>query len=256
MSNLPFDSYIICTSPRSGSTLLCGLLEATGKAGLPDSHFHVPSIDRWLKTYGLNKGDYASERDAVQAVFDAARQAGTGDTGLFGLRLQQHSFDYFMRQAGVLFPECRSDRERIEAAFGRTLYIHLTRPNKLDQAISRVKAGQSGLWHRAADGSELERLSPHRDPFYDAEEIERHLNDLTEMDAAWARWFKKQTLNPLRITYESLSANPAGVLAKVLGALGLDPKRAEGIEPPVAKLADSTSRKWADRYIVEKAKDR
>ncbi|MBT6203829.1 MAG: sulfotransferase, partial [Rhodospirillaceae bacterium] len=39
-----YQSYVICTSPRSGSTLLCSLLAATGLAGNPCSHFHDPSI--------------------------------------------------------------------------------------------------------------------------------------------------------------------------------------------------------------------
>ncbi|WP_425081109.1 Stf0 family sulfotransferase [Ruegeria arenilitoris] len=30
-----FDSYLICRTPRSGSTLLCQLLAATGCAGKP-----------------------------------------------------------------------------------------------------------------------------------------------------------------------------------------------------------------------------
>ncbi|MEM1201062.1 MAG: Stf0 family sulfotransferase, partial [Pseudomonadota bacterium] len=30
-----FDAYVICTSPRSGSTLLCKLLAPTGIAGKP-----------------------------------------------------------------------------------------------------------------------------------------------------------------------------------------------------------------------------
>ena len=40
-----FEAYVICTSPRSGSTLLCKLLVATGVAGLPASHFHEAMTD-------------------------------------------------------------------------------------------------------------------------------------------------------------------------------------------------------------------
>src|SRR5690606_11950628 len=37
------EAYIICGTPRSGSTLLCGLLEDAG-CGVPDSYFRRQSI--------------------------------------------------------------------------------------------------------------------------------------------------------------------------------------------------------------------
>ncbi|HMF66717.1 MAG TPA: Stf0 family sulfotransferase, partial [Phyllobacterium sp.] len=36
-------SYVICGTPRSGSTLLCDLLESTGIAGRPASYFRSES---------------------------------------------------------------------------------------------------------------------------------------------------------------------------------------------------------------------
>lgn len=39
-----YRAYVICTSPRSGSTLLCKLLAATGQAGKPKSYFHKPDL--------------------------------------------------------------------------------------------------------------------------------------------------------------------------------------------------------------------
>ena len=249
---LRYKSYIICTSPRSGSTLLCGLLAATGKSGNPGSHFHIPSISNWLKSYNLSRDDYASDRDAVSAVFEAAYKQGTGNTGLFGLRLQRGSFDFFIQQVGVLYPEADSDLERIQAVFGATLFIHLTRPNKLDQAISRVKATQTGLWHRAADGTEMERLSAPKDPVYDQAQIAQYLAELTALDEAWVNWFAKENLKPLCVSYDELSADPEFVLAQILDKLGLDGEIAHGISPPVAKLADATNRIWAERFLAER----
>lgn len=247
-----FQSYIICTAPRSGSTLLCGLLAATGAAGKPDSHFHTPSLERWLDVYGFSRTDHASDRDAVAAVFDAARAVGTGNTGMFGLRMQRGSFAYFRKQLAVIFPDKASDAARIEAAFGHTLYIHLTRADKVEQAISQVKAQQSGLWHRAADGSELERLSSETPLTYDAEEIADAVAELTASDQAWADWFAQEQLAPLTVTYDALSDDPAGALATILDALGLDTALATSAAPTVSKLSDATSRAWAKRFHNER----
>ena len=245
-------AYIICTSPRSGSTLLCNLLAATGKAGSPNSHFHTPSLSGWRKAYGISRADFTDDRESLRAVFAAALRKGTGDTDLFGLRMQRGSFGFFIQQAGILYPAATSERARIEAAFGATLFIHLTRTNKLDQAISCVKAMQTGLWHRAADGRELERLSASKEPVYDAEQIAQHVAEFTSHEAEWTRWFARERLTPLRVSYDALSDNPQAVLAEVLAALGLDPEVARGIKPSVAKLADAVNQDWAARFLSER----
>src|SRR3954451_23820784 len=37
----PMLSYLVCATPRSGSTLLCHLLDSTGVAGHPDEYFEA-----------------------------------------------------------------------------------------------------------------------------------------------------------------------------------------------------------------------
>ncbi|MFP6745742.1 MAG: Stf0 family sulfotransferase, partial [Alphaproteobacteria bacterium] len=58
----------------------------------------------------------------------------------------------------------------------------------------------------------------------------------------------RQGIQPVRITYESLSNEPQATLATVLSALDLDPAIARTIEPRTANLADNESRDWATRY--------
>ncbi len=251
LSDRPYESFVICTTPRSGSTLLCKLLAATGQSGNPNSHFHVPSLDGWLKAYGLNRTEFPTERDAVAAVFMLAQEKGRGDTGLFGLRLQRPSFDFFIRQVDMLYPGLSNDRARFRAVFGRTLFVYLSREDKLEQAISHVIATQSGLWHRAADGTELERLSPPKDPVYDAVQIANDMADLQAQDTAWRDWFEKEGLQPLRLTYRALADDPARELGRVLTQLGLDGEIAHCITPPVAKLANATNESWAKRFRSE-----
>lgn len=246
-----FTSYVICTSPRSGSTLLCKLLAGTGQSGNPSSLFHRPSLSAWLKAYQLSDRPFADEREALHAVFRAARDQGTGGTGIFGLRLQRHSFAFFTEKLALLHPTLAADGERFQAAFGKTLFIHLTRSNKLEQAISLVKANQTGLWHMRSDGTELERLSEPKDPVYDADEIARNLAQLTAFDLDWNAWFQTEGIDPMQVSYDQLSADPKAVLSSILDRLGLDPTLADGITPPVAKLADATNRAWARRFVTE-----
>ena len=89
--------------------------------------------------------------------------------------MQRHSFDFFTEKLLSFYPEHSNDVERFQAAFGRTLFVHLTRRDKVAQAVSYVKAQQTGLWHAAPDGTELERLSRPQEPAYDASEIRTRL---------------------------------------------------------------------------------
>lgn len=251
MKSKPFKSYIICTTPRSGSTLLCKLLARTKIAGDPDSHFHGTLLKGWLDDYGLQVTDFATEREAISSVFQRALVRGKGNTDIFGLRVQRESFGFFMQQLAQHFAGQRSDRERIESAFGPTLFVHLSRPNRLDQAISRVLAEQTGLWHRNSDGTELERLAPPQEPQYDASAIKRHMAESAAFDEAWERWFEQEAVEPLRINYDDLSKDPQAILRQLLKVLNLDPSIAQSIEAPTAKLADSLSCEWRVRFEKE-----
>lgn len=245
---MAYKAYMICTSPRSGSTLLCSLLRETGVAGNPNSHFHFPSLEKWLATYHLHREDFSTENKALKAVFAKAIQRGRGANPVFGLRMQRPSFPFFATALASLYPNAPAERQRLEDAFGPTLFISLNRPDKIEQAISYVIAEQTGLWHRAADGSELERVSPPQPPRYDEYAIARELTALQKMQDEWEEWFAREGITPHRISYDHLSEAPQATLASILKALGLDPSAAATITPPTAKLANQTNQEWAKRF--------
>lgn len=76
---------------------------------------------------------------------------------------------------------------------------------------------------------------------------------MKEADAAWTRWFAQQEVEPVRLTYEALSAEPQVTLGSVLSSLGLDPGIARSVGPKTAKLADSESFQWVVQFKTENA---
>lgn len=246
-----FDSYVICTSPRSGSTLLCSLLFASGVAGNPKSYFHKPVVREWLEHFELSPDESASEAEILQLIFNAAKSRGTVGTGLFGLRMQRPSFRFFIEQLNLLHPGLSTDKQRIEAEFGNTCFIHLTRLDKVAQAVSLLKAEQTGLWHVARDGSELERLSAPQLPSYNAEAIRQHVTVLSSYERCWAEWFSSEKIEPYRITYEALSSDSQGTVIHLLSHLGVDCSAAADIVPGVTRMSDSVSREWVERFRTE-----
>jgi LPS sulfotransferase NodH len=246
-----FDAYVLCTSPRSGSTLLCSLLAATGVCGRPKSYFHEASVERWAASLSAPPQRRGSDLDHLRAIVEAAVAEGTNGTGIFGLRLQRDSADFLLEQLALLHPGQASDADTFRAAFGRTLFLHLTRPDKVAQAVSCVKAQQTGLWHMAPDGTVLERTKPNQEPSYDSAALRRCHGELVAADRQWTTWFAREGIEPVRLTYDRLAADPRGVLREVLRSLRLNEGAADGVTIGVGKLADDTNRAWVRRLRAE-----
>ena len=248
-----FDAYIICGTPRTGSTLLCKLLASTGTSGDPHSFYRRQDLPEWAEEWKLPARDTMGELEFDVAYLDAAITAGKGGTEIFGLRLMRENLDELSAILDRIFPGLASDAARFGRAFGRILYIHLSRENKLAQAISLIKAQQTGLWHIAPDGTEIERVAPAQEPHYDFERIKGELAELEAYDTAWNVWFARQDIAPLRIGYERLASNPAATLISICEALGVQPPRTDDIRPGVARLSDATSLDWMRRYRLDAA---
>lgn len=186
---MSFSSYIICATPRSGSTLLCDLLASTGVAGKPHSYYRDEDASDWAESWGVPQPHQMDSPAFERAYLSAMIREGTDDTGTFGLRLMWSSVADASRRLDAIEGGHADVAARFAKVFGPTLYIHLSRQDKLAQAISLIRAEQSGLWHRAADGTERRERLP-RTPIYDAGRIADVLNELQSDDAAWTEFFR------------------------------------------------------------------
>jgi LPS sulfotransferase NodH len=241
-----YHALIICATPRSGTTLLCDLLAETGVTGRPDSFYRRESIDTFARRL-----DVADGPDFARRYLAAIIAEGRGDGDLFSMRVMWPSLREMCAKLAGLFPTETNDADRIVAAFGTPLYLHVEREDKVAQAISRIKAEQSGLWHRDADGGVREQGGEYRAPTYDRAAIERSIAETTAHQAEWRHWFACEDIVPVEMTYEELSVDPAAALARLLNALDRDPSLAARVSARTAKLADAQSREWAERFARE-----
>jgi trehalose 2-sulfotransferase len=239
--------YIIAATPRSGSTLLCDLLSGTGIAGQPHSYYRRQDIPTCRQKWGVSSPDVIGNETFERTYLEAVRRAGAAQTGIFGLRLMWPTVAELSGRLSAIYPDPLDAAARFELAFGKPLYIHLSRRDKVAQAVSLLKAEQSGLWHRAADGAERESTASPSPLVYDEARLAGLVEELEIDDAAWSGWFSRFGIEPLRLTYEGLATLPRAVLAQVLTALALDSKIAASVDVRTAKLADETSLKWAHR---------
>lgn len=241
----PRRGYLLCASPRSGSTLLCDLLAQTRTAGAPESYFRPGSIPQYAERWAveLHRGRF------TESYLEAARHAGEAQTGCFGMRIMWGDTPAFLEQLAAVYPDPRNDRDRLRHALGVDTFIHLSREDMVAQAVSLVIANQSGLWHRNHDGSERQRAKPHEAPRYDREQIASELLMLQDEAAGWSRWFLRNDIEPLTLTYDELAADPIAVLPRIVTLLGHP--AAESVTPGTARMADEINAEWSARFRAE-----
>ena len=238
----PISGYLLCGSPRSGSTLLCDLLAHSGVAGMPESYFRPASIPDYSEAWGVEHGTDGWGHSYIQS----ARHSGEAGTGCFGMRIMWSDMPAFLERLAILYPTASSDRERLRSQFGIDYFVHLSRHDKVAQAVSLVIAAQTGLWHRNADGTVRQGSEPTEPPRYDHRQIAAELEMLEGEARGWDNWFSRQSIAPLDLTYEALSLDPVEQTMAVLSHIGGRP----GIVPIVgtARLATSLSDEWRDRF--------
>jgi LPS sulfotransferase NodH len=217
-------------------------------AGKPHSFFRVPSIPDFAAWWGLPIVDgHTYDTDYIAAAI----RSGQNGTDIFGMRIMWDSVTPLVTRLQTLSGPAKNDLAQLTDQFGPLRCIHLSRQDKVAQAVSLALAEQTGLWHRNADGSVLEQTTALADPKYDAAQIAHELQGLQTEAAGWSNWFTANNITPHQVTYEDLAANPQHHLAKTLGFIGLDPSIAQTIEPGTARLADHINHDWAARFRAD-----
>ena len=239
----PLRSVLLCTTPRSGSTLLCTLLCEADVAGRPESWFRKEDRAEFATGWGLPPDpDFAD-------YLAAAIRAGQSPNGTFGLRMMANNLTGLVADLADLHGTA-PDPALLHLAFGDVRYVRLKRRDTVAQAVSLTRAEASGLWHRNSDGSPRELFGVAPKPVtYDAIVIAAYLAEIEALKSQWDRWFDTHSITPAFLTYETLSADPSAAVRKLLDDLG--ESTANPVRPGTAKLADAVSADWISRFRRE-----
>jgi LPS sulfotransferase NodH len=232
----------MCATPRTGSSLLCGLLASTGVAGRPESYFRRQDEQSWASRWGVARSDGTFD---FAAYVQGALVAGRSENGVFGARVMWGTLDEVIDKLGTVYPElARRDIDLLQGAFGRTQFIYLQRRDVVAQAVSWLRAEQTGVW--IADRDE-----PHDEPRFDFDKINEFVGTIGEHNAAWQKWFASAGIEPFPVIYEDLDRDPVGVTSSVLHALGLDLPVGSPVQTRHRRLADRLNAQWVERYRAE-----
>lgn len=243
-SGQPRRIYVVASTPRTGSTLLCRSLWDTGLAGAPKEYLNPMQLRDWevrmgttpsrlrhqlldgrrlalISSLGWNETRLDDHLKRVMAL-------RTGPGGLFGMKLHAHHHRKWFAQ------------NRLTERFGEVTWVRIIREDRLAQAISWERALQSGRWaaHQPVD---------ERTTHYSRGAITRRLRAI-ERDEIWWR-DRLAGERVLQFSYETLRVRRARCVREVLAYLGVEGAGAVGVhQAPLTVQADAVSEEWARRY--------
>jgi LPS sulfotransferase NodH len=165
----------------------------------------------------------------------AVRAAGSTANGVFAARVMWGSVERVIE--GLAPPVSQPDVESLEEAFGPLAFIHLTRQDVVAQAVSWVRAEQTGYWHHGDTASPV--------PKPDLPRMADLVEEIYSHNALWKRWFATNHIQPHRLTYEALTRDPAGAIASIASHLGVAVPEVWRPESPHGKQADQTNAEWS-----------
>lgn len=230
-------SYLICGTPRTGSTFLCSLLASTGVAGRPESYFREPDERAWAMRFGV---PVASDGSFDYRAFAAgAVQAGSTPNGVFAARIMWGTMRLVV---DGLRPDytAETDLDVLTDAFGPLRTVHLHRDDVIEQAVSWARAERTGYWQRGDVSS--------REPTIDLNLIDDLVHTIGAHNVAWESWFAEQGVRPLVVTYEALAADPEHAVRTILDHLDLEPPATWRPAQTTRQQADEVNAGWVRRY--------
>jgi LPS sulfotransferase NodH len=250
-------SYLVCATPRSGSTLLCEALRETGVAGNPLEFFEaVPEtgVPRRPLDYlaGLEDADalalvagapphrpppYSDVRDVerYEQHLERVREWGTSENGVFGAKIMWAHLQDLGRRLGAGDLHALAD-----ALFDTPQLVWVRRADTVRQAVSLWRAMQTQSWR-------AENESATGEPRYSYPALRHLVELLAAHDAAWERFFAPTGERVLVLTYEDVAADLGTAVRRTLAHIGVEAAE-RGAFPVMRRQADERSDAWAELY--------
>lgn len=247
MTPLPHRYLLLCATHRTGSNLLEQYLKASAVAGKP-KEFYSPDLSRELARkfhFPDPDGEFLRYHEAVMAKWHTAN-------GVFSAKIMWRHLDSihtrFLADPSVLgHRPAASGWETLLELLPKPMVVHVTRRDKVRQAISMVRAKQTGVYTTVhVDRGRKQRMDPGD---YDFHLIKHHVEKLASEDAAWVELFRNHGTPVRTVIFEDFVKAPQENTAQLLSHLGLAPPT-EWILPAVVARpqSDAVSAEWHTRY--------
>ena len=222
LSRRPGMTYLICFGERSGSTMLSSLMHKTNVLGRPDEFLNPRGVMQRYIGY--------SHAHNIQQYFSYLHAKWCTPNRVFGIKVAYVDFAPVF-EAGL-----------VDYLFDTPRVIYLNRQDLLRQAVSLAMATRTGVWFSTSNDSAPVSSA---DVELNEQLVLQAVDKLRRDRESWEAFFTLRRIEPLRVTYEDITADPKNVLASIAKflAVDLDPRTIPS-ESEYRPQANSTNENW------------
>ena len=190
MTTKPAVALVVCSSPRTGSGLLCSALWSTGLCGEPDEYLASETRRDYEAVWGT-AGDRAYVEELLRRT--------TTHNGVFGMKVHWEHTPHTSWLAPSLDITSGDALEILGALAPRVHFVQTSRRDRVRQAVSLYK-------RRVSRTKPPPTAAPSPDsaediPFdYDA--VRGFVEELDSYEQRWSECFATAGIEPMRIWYE------------------------------------------------------
>lgn len=230
------NNYIVCSTVRSGSTLLCRTLESLGGFGHPEEYFHRHRLAK----LNLN--------DQPDTFLEYCRSIGSqGSAERLGIKMHWWQLvDFLTLARQSLQFEGKGDLEILDMLFPNLVFIYLWRRDLASQAVSAAIASQTGQWEKGDDSGKSTKAKSLKFQPWKIYEWEQSLK---EQNHCWRQFFQDNHTNYYETTYEDLISSFPEEIANIVRHIGVDkPLPVQQLEMPTQRQSNTTNQRFIRYY--------
>jgi LPS sulfotransferase NodH len=259
---VPSKTLVICSTGRSGSTLLGHSLNELKFLGYFTEYFHKDVIRSYV-----HHGNILELKAYLKRVYEK----GTSDVGILGVKIHRGQWENLVRLLRYSSEfQNLSEREILEIVFPNPYCLHIRRHNITKQAVSVAIADQTDVWAVTAEGKPIQKLVIWDDqpinsssrvagdsegfvskPKFQPLKIYRAKRRFIEKNRQWEELFEKYSLPYYEIIYENFVKDFDRVIREILEfadiqSAGLD----NSVKIPLKKQSNTMNDEWYKKYTA------
>ena len=238
---------LILSTQRSGSTMICDDIASTGVLGQPNEYFIKP-IDLW----------YANKNKSnVVEIINEIPFKSSSSNGVQAVKIMSNQID----PIGAILNKVNlaSGKNNLDCFFNYFsdfTFVRVARIDQVAQAVSRIMAKNTGIYHYldpAKSSLRLGRSSPRERNEsgieYSHDLIQTNINDIMAEEKTMENYLQMYSIDPLKIIYEDSIASRS-YINEIASRLGIPPISILA-ERGIKKVGGSISQSWIARFKQE-----
>jgi LPS sulfotransferase NodH len=231
----PTTALVVCTSPRTGSGVLCSALWSSGRCGQPDEYLAENTRREYEAEWGCQ-----DDREYLEQMLERT----TTPNGVFSVKVHWEHTANVQWLDGILGGGGTSATDTLRALAPRVHFVWLSRRDRVRQAVSMYRAAHSGRYRSYDEPARTVDDVP-----FDAVAIERLRQQCDEFEGRWAADFEAAGIGPLHVWYEDgLEHDYVAATRAVLEWMGLEVPHDLALTSDYEKQADEESERLVERF--------